>query len=394
VQHFDWDRLSGEIGEEECRRLRPWLILHHHLRSATQYGLLFCVLSAAYNGIHAVTELWTAPLGGPSQGAQNDDWPLLGPLAFVVVVLSLLLNGVAGRLLGRRLAHLRARRTIAAEASGAEAYAGAAAAPPPAAEDAAGGGSAAQLTEQIAALHERWEWMRDRLGEREWRRLVKLRSAWVLLWQIRNWSLIVTAFYVALVALEILVKGKGLPLALAWHPFQLAPFLAILSAGALWATTTIVRARFEKLAWEGCDPGLLEQALWTEHAARYLEAEREERSAQEQARRRLAEERRTGPPCWRVEFSGGHLVWWLSLLIVVGAAAKLSVPALVWAPALATVIVGGLVKLVFWVLYASTTDAARVGRLHFYRWWTRGWLPVVLALLPAALVLWAMLSGG
>ena len=50
------------------------------------------------------------------------------------------------------------------------------------------------------------------------------------------------------------------------------------------------------------------------------------------------------------------------------------------------VVSGGLVKAFFWGFYALTNDVARIGRLRFYRWWARGWVPVALALLPGVVV--------
>ncbi len=84
----------------------------------------------------------------------------------------------------------------------------------------------------------------------------------------------------------------------------------------------------------------------------------------------------------------GHLAWWLGLVLVI-TALKAPIPDCVWGPTLiALVIPGGIFRICFWIPYLLTTNTARVKRLRFYAWWSRGWLPLVIILLPALLLFW------
>ncbi len=375
MPEFNWDALAEQVGPAAGRRLRPFILLHYYLARARRYTATAVILGSVYMFLTQISDMATAK---PGEFHTRDDWPLLGRLALLCLLAVWLLEGAAARLLRVWLPRLRAR--WAALHPPPPETAPAEAAPTP--QD-----LAAQLEAGVAQLNERWQGTRDRLGAREWQRLARLRNQWLWLSRVRTLSLVVTIYYAALVALEVLTKGQPLAAALAWNPFQLAPFVALASAAGVWITTHVIRQRFASLGWLGFNPELLQQALWTEYAARVWQADGTAYLQELEASRRLAQERQAAPPWWKVEFSGGHLVWWLSFLIILAALLRAPVPEIVGVPALGVLFFGGLIKLFFWVAYGLTTNAARLGRLRFYRWWSRGWLPVLLALLPAALLL-------
>jgi len=397
---FDWDKLSAEVGEEEGRKLRPWMVLHYYLWRANRLLALALFLSCAYIGL---TMLWKLRPGSSSPVMQDEDWPIFGAIALVCFVATLLLRIAVSCITNRKYRRAQARRAAQTEA-GPEPCPSAAPACSPAPPDRpVGEGEAEHLKDEIARLDEQWRWMRDRLGEREWRELTALRNTWMRLLAVRNYSLLVTLFYVALVALELLVKGKPLHVCLAWHPIQVAPFLALLSAAAMWVVLQVVRRRFADLGWRGHSMEAIDRALLAEEAARSLagyrlevERQAEETRRQEEPRRRFEQESRTAPPWWQREITGAHAVWWLALLLLVGAPrAHLRLPDAICMAVTAVLVVGGCIKsflIVYWLIFIASPDSRREAA-HLYRWWSKGWLPVAIALLPTLLALIVKLEG-
>ena len=127
-----------------------------------------------------------------------------------------------------------------------------------------------RLGERIEQLGERWEWVRDRLGQEEWGRLVALRKTWTRLQVVRNAALAITLFYIALVALEVSVRKTPFWTAVSWHPIQLAPFVALLSEVGIWVVNHVARHKLSRLEWQGHNAEVLVQALWSEQLAEGL----------------------------------------------------------------------------------------------------------------------------
>jgi len=175
--------------------------------------------------------------------------------------------------------------------------------------------------------------------------------------------------------------------------FLMAPF-AVLLLIVVGVLVTSVRVRYElvHLGSSGCDAT---RADWFARVA-VEKREEEEFLKEEEELARLREEGRREGPWWRIELSGAHLVWWISL------------PAtwtIEWADgeSLSTlrtlgeaVLYPGMVlKIGFWWTYRWMESAATMRAfMRFYRWWGRGWQPVLLALLPGALgACWLAMRG-
>jgi len=123
--------------------------------------------------------------------------------------------------------------------------------------------------------------------------------------------------------------------------------------------------------------------------------EGEEYEREMQAAKELSEEGWEEGPWWTIELSGAHLVWWLSLaLMVTLGGAELDVGSTLWRSVEPVVISGGVLKLAFWYVYGRLSSYPRKRAfLRFYRWWGRGFAPVLLALAPGVYVLLGTLYG-
>jgi tetratricopeptide (TPR) repeat protein len=107
-----------------------------------------------------------------------------------------------------------------------------------------------------------------------------------------------------------------------------------------------------------------------------------------EAQEKLAEEQRRGPPWWREEASGAHLVWWAALAVALLVEFHMPLMPVRWGPVAWAVAVPGLMmKAIFWRFPSAASDEARIVWLRFYRWWGRGPLPVGIALAPGLVAL-------
>lgn len=376
-----WQQFRVHVGEDEWRRLWRWVRVRGAVATVVSVLCVIVVLGALYNIGTALRSIFpSTPLSAP----EGEDWPLLPAIAWVLFWACLVISWLMGKALDRAFSVAWSRGSTVSQS---EPDMGPESLRVSAAETAA----TRELGDTIQALDEQWTRVRNRLGEKEWRELVRWRRMWVGLIQARFYSLLVTVFYVLMVVVDIAASGTPgdqLRRHLAWHPVQIAPFLAILSAIGAWAIARLIFSRFERLWWGGYHPESMEQALWAEEAAQALRQHQIASAQETAALSHLETDGQTVPPWWRIELSGAHLVWWLSTAafivdgllgwpVPIGLALALGLVVFPW----------GLAKVIFWVLYANTTYAARVRRIRFYRWWGRGWLPAVIALSPALLAL-------
>jgi hypothetical protein len=128
----------------------------------------------------------------------------------------------------------------------------------------------------------------------------------------------------------------------------------------------------------------------------FAQAEYEELRAdgEEDKRRDLewAEESRRAKVWWRREFSGAHLVWWIAFAVFGGQELKvLVIPGAMADAVIVCAILGAILKVLMTAVMLPFTYRMAV---RYYRWWGRGWLPVVLALLPAVAGYFAGNGGG
>ncbi len=154
-----------------------------------------------------------------------------------------------------------------------------------------------------------------------------------------------------------------------------------------------IRWRLAAAAAPGEGPAWLESRLLQEMAAQ--EARDRDRRYRDAA----------GVPWWVAEFTGAHLIWWGVCLYAVGGA--LGAWDLLWDDwnyviallfgMFAFKLGGVLGTLGGWMPFGSspTPEEKRERRrdaLRYYRWWSRGLLPIAIALSPAAAVwVWRLL---
>jgi hypothetical protein len=154
----------------------------------------------------------------------------------------------------------------------------------------------------------------------------------------------------------------------------------------MWAATRAINGRLALLPGE-LDRAIVWQALRAREQVRAWQEHAEEEAEEAADRRRFETEAVGRRPWWLVELSGAHLVWWASFIIVVAGVAepRWEVPEAVIAVAVPVAIGGAVIKVflpfMWWASVSRGTDKRNL--IRYYRWWGRGWLPVLLALLPA-----------
>ena len=172
-------------------------------------------------------------------------------------------------------------------------------------------------------------------------------------------------------------------------PFYLAVALGLF--GVVVAVWYFVNSRMvaalDDIAARGMDRDLLWRAVTAKWAARDLEERAVENIEEGIDASRFEQETLGVRPWWLVELSGAHVLWWLSFILGIGY--------LIWywelpdwlLSIVGPVAVGGAIMKWFlpamW-LAKSVRGRDRRNLARYYRWWGRGWLPVALALLPAA----------
>jgi thioredoxin-like negative regulator of GroEL len=177
-------------------------------------------------------------------------------------------------------------------------------------------------------------------------------------------------------------------------------FAAVLGFGAAaLAAVLSLRSQLGRLRNRGHDVTAIAEYLeWEETTAeaRNVTAERE---VEGQERREFLEASKQAAPWWSRELSGAHAVWWLSGIFVFVAVAVGEERSNVVGPVFAIAAMGLLLKVVvpfIWLLLPLVAGAPWTwkaglslgptwrGVVSYYRWWGRGFLPMAVALLPAA----------
>jgi hypothetical protein len=248
--------------------------------------------------------------------------------------------------------------------------------------------------------------VREQLGDGEWRRLVRWRTAYVTIQKVHGLAVVALVWLAAVAVIAVVVNvatGKPLLLDLAVdHPWYANPMLWWVAAVALgWlglkAIAHLAGKHFERLAWMGHDPEIVDGALWKQFEAEQLEKQTPAILREVEDRERFAQESMTALPWWRREMSGAHLVWWVSAVVAVSAWIHPS-PPLMWVAGILSPVlfVGFLAKIIFgWLLYLLLIGLpdSRRRMTRYYRWWARGWKPIAAALAPGALF-WAVMLVG
>ncbi len=215
-----WDNLRAELGEDEALRLRPWFVLLHYVGLIWRYAWWAMILAAGYGIFSGFRSI------GDNKPALDGDFPLLWPIAGVTCFGMMFLFRILRWRLEKRLSLLRA--WMAPMEVGEEDFSS------PAEE----ANPDLQIQEQIQAVDEQWQWMRDRLGPEEWGKLVTIGKSWHRVRLLRTASIAASMFYLALIGSEVLSKRESLSQVLQWNPFQLAPFVALLSIPVIWLLET------------------------------------------------------------------------------------------------------------------------------------------------------------
>jgi uncharacterized integral membrane protein len=167
-------------------------------------------------------------------------------------------------------------------------------------------------------------------------------------------------------------------------------FLAVVAGLAMAGLVATLRLRSaeSRIRAEGLD--VTEIDAYATEAEERLESE--EREAEREEEKQWAEECGRAKVWWIRELSGAHLVWWIAFAVFGGQELKVFVVPEALANAVTMcAIFGGILKLLVTVLMFRSTYRMAV---RYYRWWGRGWLPVVIAVLPGVLGYFAAKSGG
>jgi hypothetical protein len=211
-----------------------------------------------------------------------------------------------------------------------------------------------------------------------------LESAWGLTFVAICWLVLSIAVRLAAERFLDRIIGQG-----PWA--EKAPLYLLIAAGIcalLLGPWYVVHRRvlhhLDRLATQGMDREAVWRAVWADQEVRRLEQEAVEQAEEEIDRRRFEEERVAERPWWVVELSGAHLLWWVSFALL-----------LTWnwempdwlLPIIGPVAFGGAIMKVFLPFMwwgASKPGTDRRNLVRYYRWWGKGLLPMVVALLPAA----------
>ncbi len=160
-------------------------------------------------------------------------------------------------------------------------------------------------------------------------------------------------------------------------------------------------------------PNTIWRALQASDEVKSIEAKRVAQAKDVNDRKRFDIESVAAFSWWRVELSGAHFIWWLSLLLCMILLSE-RWQAYEWLFSIVSpmAFIGFVIKgtLLFMMLNdrmsSNSEDVVsdcirRVSMrntIRQYRWWGRGWLPIILAILPAlgwwALKHWFNLSFG
>jgi hypothetical protein len=251
--------------------------------------------------------------------------------------------------------------------------------------------------ERAAALEALEARVRERLGEHEWRRLSRrllitrvITAGWGLAFVAAAWLMFGLALGGVVLLLMRLATGSWrLPMDFVRQAWYLA--LAVGVGGVFVALDYPAQASLRRAlaqhSEEGEDQDELRDALWARSEARSVRRRLAERQREAAAEARLLQEIGVPPSRWRLELSGAYLVWWLC------AAFWLAWLTFHWPlsdrllESIGVITATGLLfRLILLAVLRGPRQryVDRLGTMRFSWWWGRGWLPMLLALLPGA----------
>ena len=165
----------------------------------------------------------------------------------------------------------------------------------------------------------------------------------------------------------------------------IAMSVSVVSGIAMWAMMATIHRRMATLPPQ-LDPEEVWRSVHAREEIRELREQAQEEAEESADHRRFELAAVADRPWWLLELSGAHLLWWISFVVGIGYLGELwELPE--WSVHIvAPIAVGGAVMKAYFPGLLWTRSSKEVDRryvVRYYRWWGRGWLPVVLALLPA-----------
>jgi hypothetical protein len=220
-----------------------------------------------------------------------------------------------------------------------------------------------RVKKRIRKYTSRYARVRDQIGEEEWNRLVRLeRLLGSLVWIFFS-SVLLGIYYLFL---------RRLRFSPSFHfaPLDLVDELILISIPISFCALLMIRKlrnnALDSLEWHGKDPEKIESALLLEEEARSWEEAIPEITAEDQ----LLKAKAAGPPWWRVELSGLHLVLWICVLLALSGLVKNNViPEKFQQTATAIAIIGWVIKICCWYLWSFAYGSAqtKLWLLQLYR---------------------------
>jgi len=228
-----------------------------------------------------------------------------------------------------------------------------------------------KVNKRIKKYTSRYARVRDQIGEEEWNRLVRLESLLSSLVWIFLISVLLGVCYLPFGHLKFSPS-------IHFSPITIIDYLILFAIPISYCAMLILRKlrdnALENLERRGQDASRIYSALLFEEQSRLLEDE--ERSLKEEtpemsaAESKLADAIETGPPWWRVELSGLHLVLWICILLALSGLVKNNViPEKFQQTATAIAIIGWVIKICCWYLWSFAYGSAqtKLWLLQFYR---------------------------
>jgi hypothetical protein len=225
-----------------------------------------------------------------------------------------------------------------------------------------------RVGEEVRLLDDRWMWLRDRIGDAEWERVVRRRRMWLALVKVRLRFLVFTMILGGCCGLAIVLNvalGRSLTRDIQYLPALVGPIFFLVATVGLSAVTYMMRRDITRLMLLGHSPRAIEDALWADHNARALE----DALPDIIYTRRLREALAAAPPWWRTEMKGTHLIIWISLaLAIYGLVLPHRLPDELHDAAVLAAMVGWIAKLSYWAIWRMVPARTRLGMCRFYRW--------------------------
>jgi tetratricopeptide (TPR) repeat protein len=165
----------------------------------------------------------------------------------------------------------------------------------------------------------------------------------------------------------------------------------VIVASGIALLATVWRLRRYARSLETEETRSLDIAAYAEDVE--IDAFRDELEAERESDLAWAEESRRAKPWSLREVSGAHLVWWVAFALSGGQALRVLAMSDAMANAvIMCAIIGGILKVLVTGMMLVSRAGYRMG-VRYYRWWGRGWLPALIAMLPAVFGYLAVADG-